>query len=91
MMTPRRGFSVRAILPDRVQVLHKPGAPARVEGLARTAERNFCLSAFSMHRYHDLPLVPLLMLTVIDAASLLHEPFSECGAFHCSAPVGYRI
>ncbi|MGA2817150.1 MAG: hypothetical protein ABSE67_12780 [Xanthobacteraceae bacterium] len=64
---------------------------AHVEGLARTAERNFCLSAFPMHGYHDLALMPLLMLTVIDATPLLHEPFSECGAFHCSAPAGYRI
>jgi hypothetical protein len=37
-----------------------------------------------MHGYHNLPLVPLLMLTMIDATTLLHEPFSECGAFHCS-------
>jgi len=52
---------------------------AHVERLTRTAERNFRFSAFPMHGYHDLPLVPLLMLTVIDAAPLLHEPFSECG------------
>jgi hypothetical protein len=39
-----------------------------------------------MHGYHDLPLVPLLMLTVIDAAPLLHEPLSEGRTFHCSAP-----
>jgi len=64
---------------------------AHVEGLVRTAERNFCLSAFPMHGYHDLALVPLLMLTVIDATPLLHEPFPECSSFHCSAPAGYRI
>jgi len=46
------------------------------------AERNFHLSAFSMHGDHGLPLVPLIMFTVIDAATLLHEPFTECGAFH---------
>jgi hypothetical protein len=44
-----------------------------------------------MHGYYDLPLVPPLMLTVIDAAPLLHEPFSECGALHCSTPAGYPI
>jgi hypothetical protein len=64
---------------------------AHVEGLTRTAEWNFRLSALTMHGYHDLPLVPLLMLTVIDSAPLLHEPFSECGALHCSPPAGYRI
>jgi hypothetical protein len=33
-----------------------------------------------------LPLLPLLMLTVIDATPLLHEPLSECRAFHCLLP-----
>jgi len=46
------------------------------EGLARAAEWNFRLSAFSMHRHHDMALMPLLVLTVIDAAALLNEPFS---------------
>jgi hypothetical protein len=64
---------------------------ARVEDLTRTAERNFSPSAFPMHGYHDLPLVPPLMLTVIDAAPLLHKPFSECGAFHCFARAGCRF
>jgi len=47
---------------------------ARIESLARAAERDFRLSAFVMHGYHHLPLLPLLMLTVIDATPLLHEP-----------------
>jgi hypothetical protein len=51
--------------------------------LAGTAERDFGLSAFPMHGYHDLPLIPLLMFAVIDAAALLYEPLSECAAFHC--------
>ena len=56
------------------EVFTGPPYHARVEGLVGTAQRNFCLSAFPMHGYHDLSLVPLLMLTVIDAAPLLHEP-----------------
>jgi len=59
---------------------------ARVEGLTGTAERNFRLSAFPMHGYHGLSLVPLLMLTVIDAAPLLHEPLSEGRTFHALLP-----
>jgi hypothetical protein len=55
---------------------------ARVKDLARTAERNFRPSAFSMHRDHDTALVPLIMLAVIDAAALLNQPFSKCSAFH---------
>ncbi len=54
---------------------------ARVKDLARTAERNFRLSAFSMHRDHDTALVPLIMLTVIDAAALLNEPLLKCSSF----------
>ena len=46
------------------------------------AERNFRLSVFSMHGDHDRPLVPLIMLTVIDAAALLQRAISECSAFH---------
>jgi len=68
-----------------------PADNTHVEGLTRTAERYFGPSAFPMHSYHDLPLVPSLMLTVIDAAPLLHKPFSECGAFHCFARTGYRL
>ena len=38
-----------------------PAYHARVEGLAGTAERNFGLSAFPIHGYHGLPVVPLLI------------------------------
>jgi hypothetical protein len=49
----------------------------------RTAERDFRLPTFSMHCDHDFASMPLVMLAMIDAATLLHEPFSECDAFHC--------
>lgn len=57
-----------------------------VEGLTGAAKRNFRFSALPMHGHHDLPRMPLLMRAVVDAATVLHEPFSECGAFHFFAP-----
>jgi hypothetical protein len=50
----------------------------------RTAEGNFRLSFFSVHRDHGMALVPLVMFGMIDAATLLYEPFSKCAAFHAS-------
>jgi hypothetical protein len=48
----------------------------------RTTEGNLGLSSFSMHGDHDLPHMALLMFAVIDTATLVQEPFSECAAFH---------
>ena len=78
------------------QVLTGLAHHAHVEGLTRTAERNFRLSAFPMHGYNNLPLVPLPMFAVIDVTPLLYKPFSERGAFHCSVsralrPVSRRV
>jgi hypothetical protein len=64
---------------------------ARVKDLARMAERNFRLSAFSMHRDHNRALMALIMLAMIDAAALLNEPLSKCSAFHLFAPANCRI
>ncbi len=49
----------------------------------RTAERNFRFSAVAMHGHHDLALVPLVMLTMLDTTLMPHEPLSKCGTFHC--------
>jgi hypothetical protein len=43
---------------------------AWVEGLVRASERDLRLSAISVHGHHDMPLVTLLMLTMINAAPL---------------------
>jgi hypothetical protein len=59
-----------------------------IEELTRTAERNFRLPSIAMYRDHDLALVPLMMLSMINAAALLHEPRSECSAFHRWPPAG---
>jgi hypothetical protein len=53
----------------------------------RAPKRNFCLSAFSMHRDHDLTLAPLFMLVSVKAAAVLGQPFPKCGAFHCFVPI----
>jgi hypothetical protein len=53
----------------------------------RAPKRNFCLSAFSMHRDHDLTLAPLFMLVSVKAAAVLGQPFPKCGTFHCFVPI----
>jgi hypothetical protein len=45
------------------------------ENLVRAPKGNLCrLSAFSMHRDHDLTLAPLLMLVSVKAAAALSQP-----------------
>ena len=56
----------------------------RIQNLPRAAKRDLGFTAFAMYRHHRPALVPLVMLTVIDAAPLFHQPFSECRAFHIS-------
>ncbi len=73
------------------QLFASPARHARVDDLMRTAEWNLGPSSFSMHRDHDLALMPLLMFAVIEAAALLEEPRSECAAFHGFASVEYLI
>jgi hypothetical protein len=62
-----------------------PMHDARVEDLMRSAKGNLRFSAVSMHRHHDVALVPLLM-PMIESATLLEQPFPKCRAFHCFAP-----
>jgi len=53
--------------------------------LTRTSKRDFCLSAFTMHRHHHLTFAALLMFMVIEMASAVGQPFTKCRAFHnCS-------
>ena len=58
---------------------------ARIENLVRAAQRNLRLSTLPMHCHNGLAFVPPMVFTVINAATLLHQPFSECGTFHFSA------
>jgi hypothetical protein len=62
-----------------------PMHDARVKDLMRSAKGNLRFSAVSMHRHHDVALVPLLM-PMIEPATLLEQPFPKCRAFHCFAP-----
>jgi len=55
---------------------------ARIKYLARAAKRNFRFATFPVYRHHSLPCMPPVVLMMIDAASALQQPFSECGAFH---------
>ena len=41
---------------------------ARVKSLMRTSKRDFCLSAFTMHRHHHLTFAALLMFMMIETA-----------------------
>jgi hypothetical protein len=63
---------------------------ARIENLARAAKRNLCFSTFPVYCHHSQPCMPPVMLAMIDASPLLHQPFSKSGAFHFSTPVELR-
>jgi hypothetical protein len=41
---------------------------ALVKILTRTSKRDFCLSAFTMHRHHHLTFAALLMFMMIETA-----------------------
>lgn len=62
-------------------LMHQPS----IDDPMRAAERNFRFSTAPMHRHHHPPFVPQMMLAMIYATALLHEPFSECSAFHRSS------
>jgi hypothetical protein len=44
-----------------------------------------------MHRDHDLTFAPLFMLLSVKATAALAQPFPECGAFHCVAPMYLQV
>jgi len=73
--------------PIKAQLFTSPTHHPSVEGLARAAKGDLCLSAFSMHRDDDLTLAPLFMLVSVKAATVLGEPFPKCGTFHCYVPM----
>jgi hypothetical protein len=43
-----------------------------------------------MHRDQDLTLAPLFMLVSVKAATVLGQPFSKRGTFHCFVPM-YQV
>jgi tripartite-type tricarboxylate transporter receptor subunit TctC len=83
---PYRGSAPGAIKPELFTGLTHD---TRVEDLMRSAQGNLRFSAVAMHRHYDMALVPLLM-TVIEPATLLDQPFPKCRAFHCCAPCRRR-
>jgi hypothetical protein len=50
---------------------------ARIENLARAAQRNLRLSTLPMHCHNGLAFVPPMAFTMINSATLLHQPFSD--------------
>ena len=60
---------------------------ARIDGLTGPAQRDPCHAAFPMHGYLDRTLVCFGVLTAVDAASLLNQPFSKCCAFQSRPPM----
>src|SRR3974390_2635975 len=78
--------------PSRAQTrLRGPGNcdHARIENLPRAAEGHLGRSALAMHCHHAGPLMPLVMLVPVDAASLLDQPLAECRTFHGSCSVNH--
>ena len=67
----------------RARIQRFGGAPRARRGLGGNRRAQLWPFGLPDARLHDLPLMPLLMFAVIDAAALLYEPLSECAAFHC--------
>jgi hypothetical protein len=60
---------------------------ARIERLTTAAtERRERLAILSMHGDHDVTLIPLVMLIVVEPASTLGEPLPKCAALHNPSP-----
>jgi len=55
---------------------------AWIERLVRATQWDPDFSALPVDRHHDRAFVPSRTLVTINAASLLHEPFSKCFAYH---------
>ena len=64
----RAAFRPRQLEPVKAKFLADAAYNARVEGLARSAERNFRLPPFVMNYDHDWAL-PSLLMRVVEATS----------------------
>jgi hypothetical protein len=67
--------------PVKAKFLADAAYNARVEGLARSAERNFRLPPFVMDYDHDWAF-PSLLVPVVEATSAVRQPLSKCCALH---------